>query len=325
VPWVAVYIPTYLVRGNLTATAPFSSVDFSDVSFFSTARLFAGDSVVSYTAIASLGAFVAALALVAFKSSGGEKEKKRRFGGLFAGAAAGVACFLTLILYFSLLTGYQVCVRYSVPFLLGTCVIAGLLAPSLNVRLPRFACAVAPAAVFLAIFVSFVPAASGRFEQAKQYGSILEFADATKAAGYLPYIQVSLSDAARQQILQLQADVPPGEPILAWIDTPYFLNYRRNPIVDVDTAGTATHWAHIPPDVHYFLWQYAGFAVGSAGDYQFRIHEPRIGMRDRMIAARSFELANRVTVMANHAQVVAQLSTPNDRYVLFRVGGTPAN
>ena len=43
--------------------------------------------------------------------------------------------------------------------------------------------------------------------------------------------------------------------------TPFHLDYARNPIIDTEPAGMTTPWAHIPPDVHYILWQHSGPAV----------------------------------------------------------------
>jgi hypothetical protein len=324
-PWVATYLPTYLSRGAFAAQVTPVPEDSAGVSLFSTARVFDGDNVASYTAVAALAAFVAILALIAWRRTRKQLDAKGKSVELFAAAATGVASYLILVLYISKWGGYHPCVRYAVPFALGTSVIAALASPSLVGKLPRMLCTPIPAVALLGIAAAFLPGAAQRYREAMQHGTILSFADATKSPIYAPYIQFSLSDAARQQIGQLQSHVPPGETLLAWIDTPYLLDYRRNRIVDVDAAGTATRWAHIPPEVHYFLWQYDGPAVWRTGDYQFRMHAPGLGARDRLIAKRSFDLANTLSGLANHSEIVAQLNTPSDRYVLFRLGGGGTN
>ena len=321
-PYLFTYLPTYLGRGAFAARSVYSAKDLSDVSLFSTLGLFDGDSVLPYTAIAGVALFVALLAVAACTLTQ-EKDEARggntKSLGLFAGAASGAACYLVLISFFSLVIGYQVCVRYSVPFLLGACVIPVLMAPSLLPIIPRAASKLIPAIAGIAIIAAFTPAAIGRDNRAVQYGSILEFARLATSPGYLPYIRDALSVHTRQEIVQLQSHVPAGEPLFAWISAPYFLDFRRNPIIDVDTAGTSTPWAHVPTGTRYFLWQYQGYAIWHEADLRSRMYEPGIGARDRLIAHRSLDLANVLTQLANNSQVIAQLDDHGERYVLFRV------
>lgn len=313
-PWIAMYLPTYLSHGTFAAKTSPIPVDTALVTLFSMNRV-DGDRIASYTALAGLGLLVSAFALIAWwlgDKQSGEREKPL---GLFAGGATGVACFLVVILYLSRWGGFEFCMRYSIPFLLGCCVISALMTPSLIGKLPWAACILAPTIATIAISASFVPGAILRYHQARQYGSIFAIASLVEEPRYAPYIQFSLSDAARQEVQKFQASVPAGEPIVAWIDTPYWLNYRRNRIFDVDTAGTATPWAHIPPGVEYYLWQYKGYAVRDLVWYAERMRLPGIGARERLIAARSYALGDLMTQMANHTQVVAS----DDQYVLFKV------
>lgn len=45
---------------------------------------------------------------------------------------------------------------------------------------------------------------------------------------------------------KLQSLVPEGEPVLAVVDAPYLLNYRRNTIYNVDAIGGASPWGGMP-------------------------------------------------------------------------------
>lgn len=314
-PWILMYLPTYLSRGAFRAVSSPVPGDAAGVTLFSTVDVFDGDSISSYSALAGLAAFVAVLALVGWMLHRTHHERTEKPLALFAGAASGVACFLFVVLYLSRWGGYHDCVRYAVPFLLGSCVIPTLMAPSLLGKLPRALCTLLPSIGCVFLVALFVPAAIARDRRAVRYGSILEFVPLATSPDYGPYIQFSLSNEAHQQIAKYQGAVPAGEPLFAWINTPYWLDYRRNPIVDVDTAGTATPWAHIPANVHYFLWQYSGYATRREGDYTSRMHSPGVGARERVIATRSFELANLLSALAGRAQVV----TSNNEYVLFRI------
>jgi hypothetical protein len=314
-PWLIMYIPTYIQHGAFLAKASPLPGDSAGVTLLSTAAVFDGDGVASYSAIACLAVFVAILALWAWFKSRQQAKPSAKPLGLLAGALSGIGCYLFLILYLSRWGGYQFCVRYTVPYLLGACVISALMAPSLIQQIPRALCTLLPAVACMALMVLFAPSALARDQRAIRYGSILEFAPLAMKPDYEPYIQFSLSVAARQQIARYQDAVPAGQPLFAWIDTPYLLDFRRNQIIDVDTAGTATPWAHVPPNVFYFLWQYSGYAVRKQGDYEMAMHEPGIGARERMIAARTYALANVLSELSSRSQVIAS----DDQYVLFKV------
>lgn len=309
-PWVIMYLPTYLSHGVFLAEASPVPADSAGVTLFSL-----------YTAFAGLAVFVAILSLIASRSKNPEVEGSARPSGIFAGAAAGVACFLFLILYLSRWGGYQFCLRYSVPFLLGSCLISALMAPSFFAKVPRVVCAVIPALTCLALAASFAPLTLALDRRAVRYGSIFYYAPLIMQSDYEPYIQYSLSAPAHDEIQKYQSQVPPGEPLFAWIDTPYWLDFHRNPVTDADTAGTGTPWAHVPANVRYFLWQYSGYAVRKEGDYEERMHSPGIGARERMIAARSLALANVLSGLASHADVIAS----DNQFVLFKISSENTN
>jgi hypothetical protein len=313
-PWILTYLPTYLSRGAFRAMSSPVPGDTASVSLFSTVDVFDGSSIASYSGIAVLASFVALLAFVAWllARKTGEAEKPL---ALFAGAASGVACFLFLILYLSRWGGYPDSVRYSIPFLLGSCVIPVLMAPSLVQTLPRSICVLLPSTACVLLVAFFTPATIVRDQRAVRYGSILEFAPLATSPNYGPYIQSSLSSEAHQQIAKYQDTVPAGEPLFIWINTPYWLDYRRNPIIDVDTAGTATPWAHVPANVHYFLWQFSGYATRTKADYVNRAYSPGVGARERVIAMRSLDLANLLSALSSRAKIISS----NNEYVLFKI------
>jgi hypothetical protein len=307
-----IYLPTDLSPGAFHAISLPVPGDTAGVTLFSTVDVFDGDSISSYSALAGLAAFVAVLALIGWLLLQNSNEQNEKPLALFAGAASGVACFLFVVLYLSRWGGYHDCVRYAVPFLLGSCVVPTLMAPSLLGKLPRALCILLPSIGRVFLVTLFVPAAVARGRRAVHYGSIFQFGMVT-TADYRSYIQFSLSNEAHTQIAKYQDAVPASQPLFAWINTPYWLDYRRNPIVDVDTAGTATPWAHLPTNVHYFLWQYSGYATRREEDYKVRMHSPGVGARERVIAERSLDLANSLTKLADRGQVISK----NNEYILF--------
>ena len=316
-PWIILFLPDYLSRGAFLQQAHVVPGDSADIRLFSISNMLFLDNnnVASYSAVAGLALFVGALALIAWLVDWKKHASAGKPLGIFAGCAAGVASYLFMVLYFSRWGGYQSCVRYSVPFLLGSCVIASLMAPALLETLSRAACVVLPSVAAIAVAALFVHSVPHRYHQAVTYGSILEFGQLATRSDYEPYIQSSLSDTACLQIARFQDSVPAGEPIMAWIDTPYWLDYRRNSVIDVDTAGTATPWAHVPGNVRYVFWQFGGYAVRTDKDYILFMNDPAAGARERMIASRAYSLAKVITELANHAEVVAS----DKQFVVFKL------
>jgi hypothetical protein len=79
---------------------------------------------------------------------------------------------------------------------------------------------------------------------------------------YLAYSDTVLSHTYRDRVAQFQALVPPGASMLAWIAAPFYLDFNRNSITDVDLEGLTNPWASIPA-VNHVLWSYRGMAIRS--------------------------------------------------------------
>jgi hypothetical protein len=72
-------------------------------------------------------------------------------------------------------------------------------------------------------------------------------------------MKYALSRAKLGDVREKQRMIPAGASLIAWINTPYFLDYSRNTIFDVEVAGTSNPWA-VPPQSDYILWEYRGSA-----------------------------------------------------------------
>jgi hypothetical protein len=172
-----------------------------------------------------------------------------------------------------------------------------------------------PLLAALAICAAFAPSMAARYRQAVKYGSILGFSDLAQSPGYATYNAFWLSEAGKQYVQGLQNKTPQGELLLAWINTPFLLDYRRNGIIDADTVGLASPWARVPDGVHYVLWQYQGREVRMTGDFVKAMHGP--GYRERMVAARSLAFAMHLSQVAQNSEVIAS----DGGFVLFKVRG----
>ena len=104
---------------------------------------------------------------------------------------------------------------------------------------------------------------------------------------YREYNQTVLTGTERLDVKALQDRVPAGEPILAWINTPFYLDYRRNRIIDIDTAGIGVPWA-VVPQARYLIWDYEGFATPDQTEYERRALNAGAGERKDSILTLDF-------------------------------------
>jgi hypothetical protein len=129
---------------------------------------------------------------------------------------------------------------------------------------------------------AFIPSLIERVGTEFTAHSAASYAWLTKDPSYLEYNEHVLNGSERQTVKELQEMVPAGEPILAWINTPFYLEYRRNPIFDVDTAGIGVAWAALPR-ARYLIWAYDAFATVDEEHYlEFALHAGAAERRDAL-------------------------------------------
>ena len=100
----------------------------------------------------------------------------------------------------------------------------------------------------------FLPSGLHRYETSVTVGNTLGFPTAA-SEGYRSAYENALKESAK--VHHLQSLTPPGAPILAWIGTPFLLDYKRNPIVDFKHVALKTFGGRIPR-VRYVIVQYRG-------------------------------------------------------------------
>jgi hypothetical protein len=86
---------------------------------------------------------------------------------------------------------------------------------------------------------------------------------------------------------------------VAWINEPFHLDFKRNPIYDVDTAGMLTSWARVPP-AKYVLWEYRGNGVEMRADYEHATKSP--GAQVQMIGHRALSFGRDLSSVVSRGQ-----------------------
>ncbi len=314
-PWLATYRGNLLAwltgSGGLTeatvtqaapAADPLAILSFKDLPYGGSYGAF---SVLLITALAvALG-----LAWVSWRL--GTPAGRRR-----AVAVAAMATALTVVtiaqLEYTLPRDFgHFTLRYAIPSVLGVLLaeLALLASPQdsgLN-RVVRMALAALVAVVPLGLFAG---GAAPRLAQMADGKSMLAFHWLVDRPDFQAFSTAMVLPDASFRLQAIQDKVPAGEPLLAWVTTPFQLDYARNPVFDADYSGLATPWARLPT-AHWVLWEVKGWAVAGHESYRKDAASPmdyvaRQGRRAMVMAAR---LEN----AANHSHVVYF----DGRYVVF--------
>ncbi|HVP69018.1 MAG TPA: hypothetical protein VMT17_17345 [Anaeromyxobacteraceae bacterium] len=288
-PWVLLHLGTLLGPRDVLPPAPPGWED--PLSLLSAAPLFYGATALHYSSLGAASLLGATLVMVRRPLSPGS-------AGIAASAVA--ACAGSLVLVFVVgpqYAGREVGLRYSVPFLLGGAAPAALLALGALPGPARAAVAGSVAAVALA----FAPSAFGRWRQALEHRTVLAYRG---ASGYRPYVEYAISDAARDRLRALQATVPEGAPLLAWVNWPFHLDLARNPTTVIEPTSFGMPWAHLPAGVRYLLWQRRGYATRSPGYLASVAAGP--GRQERRTALRIRALGIELERLAASGSTLAQ-------------------
>lgn len=284
-PWVLVHAPNYLFalkhhqKLEPTPAAP-EPGDTDAINLFSFEPLEYGATAVNYTAL------LAGIVICGVRC-------RRSPGVIACSATAGITFILFVYVLGPMNYGYNHALRYFVPVVIA--LTPAVLAAADCVH-PKWALAlvIVPAAAFL-------PSLWTRTVEAVTLHTVASYSWLVVDPDYVAYNHRILDGTEKHEIQAVQKRVPPGEPILALINTPFYLNYRRNKIFDIDTAGIAVPWARMP-EARYLMWDYGGFATLTPEDYQSQTSNT--GANERRDSALTVEFIHSLNEMVSKGQVV---------------------
>ncbi|MGD0078877.1 MAG: hypothetical protein ABSB91_09690 [Sedimentisphaerales bacterium] len=266
-PWLLLYLPYYIHSSfaQVPHTADIVIPADRPLNLFSAQPLYYNSSPLHYTFLCmAIAAIITGVVLWKFKKHANIPA------GLAAGGAAIIIAYLLLALLSPFISGFEISIRYSIPFLIaGPAVIFSLvyLRAVENKHIGfRIAFAVITPLLGIPIIISFYSSCMARVRQASETGSILAFSSTAASKNFIEYNKEVLYGDTKQRVISAQQQVPAGQPVVALIGAPFYLDYKRNTIYDAERSGIATPWAIIP-DVNYFLLRYKGPAVHSIGEY----------------------------------------------------------
>jgi hypothetical protein len=298
-PWLLVHVSSYLASLTavpaLPAPAPFEPYSVDPFSNETSEANGYGDGFLPYTA-----ATLVCLGLGVFGVAAAAERSTRALLGLAVAIGLGAVYVTMLYVVGPEAQGSTTSLRLFVPMLIG--VMPGLLlfaSDAARARHPRVL--LVPVLVVGAALLPFSIGFPGRVVQALRQGSLLGFRALAEKPWYVEYNQHVLHGRMRQQVEAAQAAVPIGAAMIAWINAPFWLDYARNPIHDLDLAGLETPWAAVPATA-YVIWEYNGVATPQMRGYELESKEP--GALQARIAAAGMRMAYAMIDLARHSTII---------------------
>jgi len=303
-PWVLVHAPHYLASGSATIDGTRFAVTEppyqETLELLSFKPLFYGSSYAHYSLL-MLAVVFYCLAFY-YLSDRLAADRRAVRGWLFAcGAALPVSALLILGLG-PQLNGYFANIRYTAPLLIAGSAIFLPIAVSEawrqeGRRAALWMTAIAMCGVSLAAL--FSGGFGSRLRQAARFGNSLAFSGLATDREYLAYNSEVLYGRTAGQMRRIQGTIPVGATVLAWVTAPFHLDFSRNRIYDVEQAGVANPWAHLP-GVDYVMYQYAGYAVPSLEVIYEDLRHP--GRRERQVGRNALAVIDELEQLRSRSQ-----------------------
>jgi hypothetical protein len=219
-----------------------------------------GGTQAGHTAVAAAALLVAAFGLGAVWR-GWLRPSPALVSAVAALATTGTAYFV-LVLGLHPYFGHEGATRYGCPIVLGTIPAAIRLWGERDGKsgIRRWV----PIGVLGLATATFLPCAVARIRQVAEYNTPLAFSPSVSVPAFIDYNRAVLWGGGRNRLAAVQRLVPPQALILAWVSNPFWLDFKRNPVVETNPAGVGSRWAW-PPVANYFLWEYRGYSVKYPG------------------------------------------------------------
>jgi len=320
-PWIILHAPLYLLP-QLAAPHLLPGMPAEPVDFFSTAPLYWGATQLDYTGLALAGLFAAGALLLAARR-GRLPVSEPLLAAAAAGLAAMLTYFVTVAIIGPLITKHPGGLRYACVALIGAIPASlRLLEAAVEGRPWSRRLPVCLAGFGLLVVFAFLPSAIGRIDQLRRIHTPLAFLsygnpeEQAASDAFLKYCRDVFAGPVQTKLARMQGLVPPGEKIVAWVMTPFWLDFQRNPVAHVSLTGLGMRWARFPPDARYLLVEYSGYAV-RPDDFYLRFMRSAC-LTDRIIAARAIDFLSTLNERMSRSDVIYK----DDSYVLRRIRPT---
>ncbi|HYB10080.1 MAG TPA: hypothetical protein VEJ16_10450 [Alphaproteobacteria bacterium] len=325
-PWLALHAASYryaieakmnsvATLANAVVASPGTLIGDGLGSLFSNIGSFYGESPLHITILVFIVGGAAVAPLMIRKSA--RSEDTRGPAHFFVGAWLALAStYLAMMLVVApRVIDQDTALRYFCPVAIGslpplTLLSAAYIAQIDGIWLRRIAWGTN--AIALLAGLAFL--AGGLFQRVEQVlstGTILAFRATATSPHFLAYSEDVLHGSTMAKIERLQALIPEHESAMAWIGAPFYLDFRRNTIYDVELGGLVNPWAHLPP-AHYVLWQFSGYGIDDDRGCSSRAHAS--DAHEQALGITCLQFRKLLARLGSNAEVLYD----DEEFVLFR-------
>ena len=274
VPWMIASFNLYTdstksTNETLKLKVPLPQIESYIKKLLSNDALIYGGSHFAYTSLTIIGLLLIALIVFFLKREKIELQnfKKINFFLSLVSIFSGIATYFVIIFLGAKYSPIEDLTRYSLPFVVATITIGILL---LFVSIPKNFIYSKSFFYFIVIVLSinFLPHYINRTNQSYKCGSQLSFTSFACSKDFLNYNREVFKKEKKLSVQKLQKNIPEKKAVMAWINTPFYLDFKRNEIIDISIGGFDNPWTKFP-SAEYMIWEYKGFATRSIKDLEY--------------------------------------------------------
>ena len=300
IPWVLFSLELY-TDANLTTNEPLDLTvkvfKFYFPNLLSFEPLFYGGRQLIYTLLPTVGIFLILLTIFLLKKQKFEFQKNDKVI-IFVSSVAlitGSTIYFFLMFIGPNFSTISTLTRYSIPFIMATIPVGILLLYSLLLNNHLYTRSIF---FIIIIFISliFFPQYYDRIVQSYKCGSQLSFSSFACSEKYIEYNNSIFKKAKKISTQKWQEEIPEGKSVMAWINTPFYLDYKRNEIIEISIGGFDNPWA-VFPSAKYMILEYNSFATRSVQDLQHMAKTSQL--IDKKIAIRTIQHLQKIKELFN--------------------------
>jgi hypothetical protein len=283
-------------------------------SLFSNDLLFYGGSQLSYTSLTIFGSLLIILTifiLMRYKKDHQKLDKINLFLS-FVSIVSGIAIYFLLLFLGAKYAPITHLIRYSIPFIIATIPI-GLFFLFLSIPKHFLYTKFIFYVVIIILSINFLPHYLKRITQSYECGSQLSFTTFACSDDYIKYNNQILKEEKKILVQELQKNIPEKKTIMAWINAPFYLDFKRNEIIDISIGGFDNPWTKFP-SAEYMIWEYNGFATRSIKDLQ--LYANSSFLIDKRIAIRTLQHIKKINQLYKNGKI--KIIIDNGSVLIFK-------
>lgn len=233
------------------------------------------------------------------------------------GVVSLISCFV-IYLIFMILAGLNYIplsnsIRYSIPFIVALTPIGILVLYTLipySLKYTRIVLFIS----IISFLIAFIPQYIANISQIFNCGSKLSFKSFACSENYINYNKKVLSKNRKLLVRKWQKKIPEGEPLMAWINAPFYLDFNRNEIFEIDIVGLDNPWA-IFPSAEYIILEYNSFATRSIKALSYTAKNETY--YDRKDAVNTLNIIKKINKMLSSGKV--EILKKDESVIIFKI------